>query len=545
MSDALGKYLEHQTPYHLGPQFHKRLDDTTAMSDLSIERTTRLHELDLQYQKSRHETDLINRDEESRRLQLRVFLLQDENAQLQDRCTAKDDEIKILSRGNDKLRVKLDEAKSQNTSEDEQMKENPIETTRTEPSAATADSSTVENAALAKELQDLRSEVKLLRLRAADDEKSESKSHQQECLALEPASISQSNSNNSNDTNEEMVRLQSMLDKSIERITEEERHRERMKLNHQKQLYESERQNNKLEGKVLALEKKLKDAQTELRELRRVSHSSLKDRPGDGLDSAQDVATKSHDRDQSPPAEKDKMPRKRVARKRTTEQAKIGEKSTFSITPLLNKIKGTGGTTGRPSLTFDDILLQEGDDPSPLRAAKKPEARSAAAAPATGLVASTPLRPRGKLGAKSSETQSQPKATEATSGKVPAPKSTAPSQDTEDEKPEDLKGEGVSKAVDSKETALHKRIKLHESTTTTDRGVDLEQKKRRRKLINKANTIIEEDETGEAAQPTETQPGRARKLKSAVGGAFSSGTALKPFSPLKRHKRGMNASFLV
>lgn len=335
-----------------------------------------------------------------------------------------------------------------------------------------------------------------------------------------------------------------MLDKSTERLTEEERHRERMKLNHQKQLYESERQNNKLEGKLSTLEKKLKDAQTELRELRQASHSGLKDRSGDGLDSTQDVTTKSHDRDQSPPAEKEKMPRKRVARKRTTEQAKIGEKSTFSITPLLNKIKGTGGTTGRPSLTFDDILLQEGDDPSPLRATKKTETRSKAT-PATGLVASTPLRPREKLGSKPSETQSQPKATEATPVEVPTAKPAAPSQDTGDEKPEDTKGEGTSKAADSKETALHKRIKLHESTTTTDRGVDLEQKKRRRKLINKANTIIEEDETGEVAQPTEAQPGRTRKLKSAAGSAFNSGSVSKPFSPLKRHKRGMNASFLV
>ncbi|KAM0512533.1 hypothetical protein ACHAPE_008710 [Trichoderma viride] len=517
------------------------------MSDLSIERTTRLHELDLQYQKSRHETDLVNRDEESRRLQLRIFLLQDENTQLQDRCAAKDDEIKTLSRRNDKLRVKLDEVKSQNTSVDEQMKENSIEATRTEPSAATAESSSKtveENDALTTELRDLRSEVKLLRLRVVDDEKSELKPHQQEQLTEEPASKAQSNSNSLDDTNEEVIRLQSMLDKSTEQLTEEERHRERMKLNHQKQLYESERQNNKLEGKVSTLEKKLKDAQTELRELRQASHSGLKDRSGDGLDSTQDVTTKSHDRDQSPPAEKEKMPRKRVARKRTTEQAKIGEKSTFSITPLLNKIKGTGGTTGRPSLTFDDILLQEGDDPSPLRATKKTETRSKAT-PATGLVASTPLRPREKLGSKPSETQSQPKATEATSVEVPAVKPAAPSQDTGDEKLEDTKGEGTSKAADSKETALHKRIKLHESTTTTDRGVDLEQKKRRRKLINKANTIIEEDETGEVAQPTEAQPGRTRKLKSAAGSAFNSGSVSKPFSPLKRHKRGMNASFLV
>lgn len=369
----------------------------------------------------------------------------------------------------------------------------------------------------------MQSEVKLLRLRVADDEKSTSKP------------------NNSDDTNEEVVKLQSMLDKTTEQIAEEERQRAKIKLNHQKQLDESKRKNNKLEEQVLALEKKLKDAQTELRELQQASHSGLKDRPGDGDIFNQDAATKSHIRDQSPPAEKEKIPRKRIARKRASEQAKIGEKSTFSITPLLNKIKG--GATGRRSLTFDDILTLEGDDPSPLRAAKKTETRSRAA-PVTGLVASTPLRPREKPGSKPSEMHPKPKATETISDEVSTAKPAAPSQDTGDENPKDTKGEGMLKAADSKETSLHKRIKLHESTTT-DRGAGFEQKKRRRKLINKANTIIEEDEAGEGAQPTEAQPGRARKLKSAAGSAFNSGSAPKPFSPLKRHKRGMNASFLV
>ncbi|KAH8121612.1 hypothetical protein LI328DRAFT_137479 [Trichoderma asperelloides] len=506
------------------------------MSDHSIERTTRLHDLEIQYQKSRHDTELIDRDEEARRLQLRVLLLEDENTQLRDRCVAKIDEIKTLSRRNDKLRVKLDAINSQVTSEDEQIKNHPIEATGAETSAATAESSSravEENAALTRELRELRSEVKLLRLRVADDEKSASNQHPQRHL---PESASEAQSK-SNDTNEETIKLQSMLEKTTERIAEEERHRERMKVNHQKQLDESKRKNNKLEEQVLALERKLKDTQTELRELRQASHSGPKDRPGDGNISNQDAATK------SPPPEKEKMPRKRVARKRATEQAKMGEKSTFSITPLLNKIKGTGEATGRRSLTFDDILLQEGDDPSPLRVAKKTETRSTAA-PITGLVASTPLRPRDKLVSKPPETQPKPNATEATSDEVPAAKPAAPSQDAGDENPEDTKGEGMLKAVDSKETALHKRIKLHESTTT-DRAVEFEQKKRRRKLINKANAIIEEDETGEGIQPTEAQPGRARKLKSGVGSAFNSGSATKPFSPLKRHKRGMNASFLV
>lgn len=94
---------------------------------LCIKRTTRLHDLEIQYQKSRHDTELIDRDEEARRLQLRVLLLEDENTQLRDRCVAKIDEIKTLSRRNDKLRVKLDAINSQVTSEDEQIKNHPIE----------------------------------------------------------------------------------------------------------------------------------------------------------------------------------------------------------------------------------------------------------------------------------------------------------------------------------------------------------------------------------------------------------------------------------
>lgn len=94
---------------------------------LCIKRTTRLHDLEIQYQKSRHDTELIDRDEEARRLELRVLLLEDENTQLQDRCAAKIDEIKTLSRRNDRLRVKLDAINSQVTSEDEQIKNLPIE----------------------------------------------------------------------------------------------------------------------------------------------------------------------------------------------------------------------------------------------------------------------------------------------------------------------------------------------------------------------------------------------------------------------------------
>jgi uncharacterized protein YlxW (UPF0749 family) len=58
-----------------------------------------------------------------------VLLLQDENTQLQERCTAKDAEIKSLSQNSDKLRVKLHEIKAQNQSEDAQIEERAIEVT--------------------------------------------------------------------------------------------------------------------------------------------------------------------------------------------------------------------------------------------------------------------------------------------------------------------------------------------------------------------------------------------------------------------------------
>ncbi|KAM0246698.1 hypothetical protein ACHAQJ_010134 [Trichoderma viride] len=535
------------------------------MSVNSTERATRLHDLDLQYQKTRHETDLISRDEDARRLQLRVLLLQDENTQLQDKCTARDAEIKALSGSSNKLPVELDEIKQQNRSEDVQIGGSPIEATGSatgiEPSAAPMEElskAVEENITLSKEIQQLRPEIELLRRQVTNYEKTISKQHglqhQQEHLKAELASKKQSESESLHDTSEDIVKLRSMLDETTERIAEGERQRERMKLDHQKQLDESQRQKHKLEEQVLTLEKELKDTQTELRDLRQglqASQSSLKDRPGDGNTSNQEPTAKSHIKDRSSAAEKEKLSRKTAARKRAMEQAMMGEKSTFSITPFLNKTKdytldATSEATGL-GLTLDDVLAQvENDNPSPLQITNKSGTQSTAALDIE-LTASTPLRPREKSRPKSLETQSKSKTKETTMSEFPTPKLGVLSQDTGGKKSEDTKDEEILKALDSKEAAPHKRIKLHE-TTVADRGSEFEHKKRRRKLLSKANTtstIIEEDETGETAQPMEAQPGRARKIKSTLGNAFNSGSTDKPFSPLKRHKRGVNASFLA
>ncbi|KAL6808285.1 hypothetical protein J3E69DRAFT_351695 [Trichoderma sp. SZMC 28015] len=524
------------------------------MSADLIERTTRLHALDLEYQQNRHKTDLISRDEDARRLQLRVLLLRDENTRLQDKCAAKDEEIKALSRDGDQLRVELDEFKAQNEPKDAQIKDAAIEAD--DPAGETKSSETHmrdlskaldENRALTKELQQLRPEMELLKQQVTNYEKMLSEQRKTEL-----ASKKQSKSKTPNDESEDMSELRAALDKITEKLAEEERQRENLKSNHRKELEESERQNDKLEQRISKLEKKLKDSQKELRDVRKElkapQPSSKEDESEGGNTSNNQEATgKPRGKDQSSTTQKERLSRRT---KRTIEQAAVGEKSTFSITPLLNKIKDTTTKeTNGLGLTLDDVLAQPGaDDASPLVMANKSSDAKPIIAPDAELETTTPLRPREKLKSKkkATTTTATAPATITAEDEDHLSKLTASVRKIARVRSEDPKDEETSKDVDSDDTAPPKRKTLHE-TATTDPSSVLEHKKRKRKLLNKTNDIIlEEDETVGGVPPVETPPaGRPRRIKSSATSAFNSQTGTKPFSPLKRHKRGVNASFLA
>lgn len=79
-----------------------------ADTDREIQRMTRLHELEVQHQKSTHETFLINRDEEARRLKVQSLLLRDENAEVAETLYKKDAQISALTRQRDQLRLEVD-----------------------------------------------------------------------------------------------------------------------------------------------------------------------------------------------------------------------------------------------------------------------------------------------------------------------------------------------------------------------------------------------------------------------------------------------------
>ncbi|KAK0755551.1 hypothetical protein N5P37_011953, partial [Trichoderma harzianum] len=519
-----------------------------------FQRTTRLHALDLEYQQNRHKTDLISRDEDARRLQLRVLLLRDENARLQDKCAAKDEEIKDLSRDGDQLRVELDEFKAQNEPKDAQIKDAAIEadesageTKSSETHMRDLSKALDENRALTKELQQLRPEMELLKQQVTNYEKMLSEQRKTEL-----ASKKQSKSKTPNDESEDMSELRAALDKITEKLAEEERQRENIKSNHRKELEESERQNDKLEQRISKLEKKLKDSQKELRDVRKelkAPQPSSKEDESEGGNTSnnQETTTKARAKDQSL-TNKERLSRRN---KRTIEQAAVGEKSTFSITPLLNKIKDTTTKeTNGLGLTLDDVLAQPGaDDASPLVMANKSSDAKPIIAPDAELETTTPLRPREKLKSKKKATTTAATATATATTTAEdedhLSKLTASVRKIARVRSEDPKDESTSKDVDSDDTAPPKRKTLHE-TATTDPSSVFEHKKRKRKLLNKTNDIIlEEDETVEGVPAVETPAGRPRRIKSSATSAFNSQTGTKPFSPLKRHKRGVNASFLA
>lgn len=84
-----------------------RLHDNANMF-YAIQRTQKLHELDLQYHQSAHQLELVIREEDARRAKVRQLLLQDEASTLKDQITQRDARIKDLVDQADDVRQQLD-----------------------------------------------------------------------------------------------------------------------------------------------------------------------------------------------------------------------------------------------------------------------------------------------------------------------------------------------------------------------------------------------------------------------------------------------------
>ena len=78
--------------------------------------------LDLKYRGAMHQTDLIAKDEEARRLKLRVIVLRDEVAVLRDQLAEKDDRISNLSQQYEDICAQLCRINQTRKDQEDQMR---------------------------------------------------------------------------------------------------------------------------------------------------------------------------------------------------------------------------------------------------------------------------------------------------------------------------------------------------------------------------------------------------------------------------------------
>ena len=86
------------------------MDTSHSTADIVFleQRTEAIHQLDLKYRGAMHQTDLIYKEEEARRLKLRVLVLRDEAATLRDQLADKDSRIRKLSKQYEDVHAQLE-----------------------------------------------------------------------------------------------------------------------------------------------------------------------------------------------------------------------------------------------------------------------------------------------------------------------------------------------------------------------------------------------------------------------------------------------------
>lgn len=88
---------------------------------------SRIHDLELTRQRRLHQTELVKRDEDARRLKLRAITLQDDNAALKENISKKESYHRQWIKQRDQLRAELDEARDMIRSHESRAKKQTLE----------------------------------------------------------------------------------------------------------------------------------------------------------------------------------------------------------------------------------------------------------------------------------------------------------------------------------------------------------------------------------------------------------------------------------
>lgn len=377
------------------------------------------------------------------------------------------------------------------------------------------------------------------------------------------------------------IRMQSKNhdnDQVKEQLDEAKRELEKLKKEHTRELREVRGECDMLEGRVEDTRSKLKKTQGDLKDTRaelascraeleearkalatnKTSKKSvtMKEHPI-GKKRAQDLSMEDISIGTPGP---DEATLRRPSKKRGAECALVGEKSTFSITPFLNRTKNlsenmsdelselhspTGKSTGASEpVAFQDVAPEAGDSMSmePIEEAAEPDHQAEDDAVAEEEEQPKAQKARGRprkaldeapTTKKNMPVQAKRKARVAkTSSRIEmiAEVDEADEPETEPiEKPKKVPG----------------LLKSNPATASSRNGNDdADTRKKKRKMLGGGNkTLFDDEEAEPAPRPAKIQMGAGRRLKAPLGnvrGAFGGAT----FSPLKKDRRGVGASFL-
>jgi hypothetical protein len=559
-----------------------------------------IHDLDLKHQGYLHQIELTQRDEDIRRLTIRLLLLRDNAASLQDRISTQEQEHRQLVRQRDQIAQALNKAEATadqyNARIEKQNNDiahlkvrsatpifhsvaNNHVQSRVQTQGETAQESTKlnqEKLSLSRESDRLRKELEHLKSQISNHQSVVAEKldlqRQLDTLEVELANETRSKRRAQEKEDHALDELRNRADEAEKRLASEKKEREKMQRSHGLVLAEAHGERERVEERVAGLQTKLKrahsdldDAKSELArcraDLEKARSSAI--RPKAMINSS--VVNRKRPLAQQPEEsvpiltpEVDRVSLQRPAKKRGIEHSMLGEKSAFSVTPFLNRSKDDSfeAQASHPSIIDDgdgtaDELIEDNErsesrsskssddesDPKPQSdplgpktSSRKPRGKPKKASPATAA----PARKRGQI----TRPGAAGKSTSLASKERITP------HDIEDDGSE---VENPPEAMPGKSTASVSAAPAMDVSVMAGPG-DKPAKKKVRKFVGGRNGTILDDDDGEIdhRQPPPPKPQlKGVRKRTALGGSIASSFGGGGFSPLKKQRRGVNASFLA
>ncbi|KAL3608055.1 hypothetical protein FPOAC2_03048 [Fusarium poae] len=549
----------------------------------SSERVARINELELKHQSNVNQMELTGRDEEARLLKLRLLTLRDENASLKDRLVQRDALVKQLSKQSSDTQAELKTSKSKLKAQDTQIRKqsNALEDLKTEIDSLNEfrqDSHKVlqEKLALSRKLDQIQPQLEHLQSQLENHRDVVAQKQDLERL-LSSVEVELENEKKSH---QRMQSKNQTSDGWKEQFDEAKEEMERLKKEHGRELREVRGEYEMLEGRMEDTKSKLKKTQTDLKDTRaelascRAELEEARKLMANNKLNKKNVGTKeqlvgkrrAHDISMEDISigtpGPDETTLRRPFKKRGAEQALVGEKSAFSITPFLNRSKNISDSLSEELSEVHSPTSKIANGPEPAAPVEDDvvEAGDLVSIGAIDEASGSDGEADGHVGVEEIE---EPKAHKGRGrprkalDEAPTAKKNMPVQAKKKSKATKAPGKlaAVSEEVESGETGAELQakpkkmlglLKSNPTATLSRHGVDdADARKKKRKVLGGGNKTLfdDEEETEPVPNPAKIQMGGGRRVKAPLGGprnAFGGAT----FSPLKKDRRGVGASFL-